>query len=345
MLYATTRNNSDAFTAQRVLTVKRGPDGGLFVPFRIPRFSQEEILSLGKRNFNGNLADTLNLLFGSRLTSYDIDFTMGRNSVRLQQLGQRLLMAECWHNTDWQFSRMVKDLTALMLTEKDAEPELSGWAETGVRIAVLFGIFGELIREGLADSDRKIDISVLSGDFSGPMSAWYARTMGLPIGNIVCCCNENGSLWDFICHGQLRTDGVAVNTVVPEGDIAVPEGLERLIALYGGPEETMRYVETLHRGGTYYAEDAFLSRLRQGIYVTVSSSKRIISTIPSVFSTHNYLLASASALTYAGLQDYRARTGEMRAALILTEKSPCCDKKAISQALGISEEALDQYLK
>ena len=232
-----------------------------------------------------------------------------------------------------------------MLTDKDAEPELTGWAETGVRIAVLFGIFGELIREGLADSDRKIDISVLSGDFSGPMSAWYARTMGLPIGNIVCCCNENGALWDFICHGQLRTDGVAVKTAVPEGDIAVPEGLERLIALYGGPEETMRYVETLHRGGTYYAEDAFLSRLRQGIYVTVSSSKRIISTIPSVFSTHNYLLASASALTYAGLQDYRARTGEMRTALILTEKSPCCDKKAISQALGITEEALDQYLK
>lgn len=344
MLYATTRNNADTFTAQRVLTMKRGPDGGLFVPFRIPRFTEEEILSLGKKHFNGNLADTLNLLFGSKLTSYDIDFTLGRHSVRLQQLGQKIIIGECWHNTDWQFSRLVADLTDLMLTDKNAEPVIDGWAETGIRIAVFFGIFGELIREGIAGMDRKIDIALISGDFSGVMSAWYARAMGLPIGNIVCCCNENNAMWDFICHGQLRTDGVARTTAVPEADVAIPEGLERLICLYGGPEETKRYVECLHRGATYYAEESFLHRLRQGIYVTVSSEKRILSTIVAAFSTHRYLLSPAGALPYAGLQDYRARTGEMRTALILTEKSPGTDRKQIADALGIEEAELRNYL-
>ena len=71
MLYATTRNNCDAYTAQRVLTMKRGSDGGLIVPYRIPRFSEEEILALGTKSFNRNLADTLNLLFNTRLTGYD----------------------------------------------------------------------------------------------------------------------------------------------------------------------------------------------------------------------------------------------------------------------------------
>ena len=344
MLYATTRNNSDAFTAQRVLTMKRGSDGGLFVPFRLSRFSEGEILALGQRNFNSNLADMLNLLFGSRLTGYDIDFAMGRYSVRLQQLGQKIVMGECWHNTDWLFSRMVSDLSRLVLSDETEQAELKGWAEIGVRISVLFGIFGELIRAGLAGGDKKVDIAMVSGDFSAPMAAWYARSMGLLIGNIVCCCNENSGIWDFICHGQLRTDGVAVKTVVPEGDVVVPESLERLISAYGGPSEVDHFVETVRRGGTYYADDAFLQRLRQGIYVTVSSERRILSTIPSAYSTHEYLLAPASALAYAGLQDYRARTGALRTALILTEKSPALDQELIAKILGISEQGLAKRL-
>lgn len=344
MLYATTRNNTDAYTTQRVLTAKRAPDGGLFVPFRIPHFSEEEILGLGNKNFNACLTETLNLLFGARLTAYDVDFTLGRHCVRLQQLGQKILMAECWHNPNWQFSAMVQDLTGLLLDGQDVQPEISGWAETGIRIAVLFGLFGALIRENMADFQRKVDVSLISGNFSGPMSAWYARAMGLPIGNIVCCCNENRSAWDFLCHGQLRTEGVAVKTVVPEGDVVIPEGMERLIGIYGGAEEVDRYVQSLRRGGTYYVDDGLLGRMRQGLYATVSSERRILSTIPSVYATHGYLLAPSSALAYAGLQDYRSKTGEMRTALILTEKSPRLDLQILSDVTGISEHDLTRLL-
>lgn len=344
MLYATTRNNRDTYTAQRVLAMKRGGDGGLIVPYRIPRFSQEEIQALGTKGFNRNLADTMNLLCGTRLTGYDIDLAIGRSSVRLQQLGQKIIMAECWHNTDWRFDRMVGDLARLACTDKTAVPETAGWAGTGVRIAVLFGIFGELIREGLAGEHNKMDISLVAGDFSAPMAAWYARFMGLPIGNIVCCCNENGNLWNFICHGQMRTDGVAVKTVVPEGDVVVPEGLERLIDVYGGPEESNRFAETLRRGGLYHVEDGFLGRLRRGIYVTVSSDRRILDTIPSAWATHRYLMGPSSALAYAGLQDYRARTGEMRTALVMTGKSPRKQAAAVAQAMGKSMEELKTML-
>ena len=104
-------------------------------------------------------------------------------------------------------------------------------------------------------------------------------------------------------------------------------------------------MDSVRQGATYYADDAFLHRMRQGIYVTVSSDRRVLATIPSAYGTHGYLLSPASALVYAGLQDYRARTGEMRTALLLTEKSPVCDQQIVSQALGISEMNLKQYLK
>lgn len=345
MLYVTTRNNSDVYTAQWVLTGKRGADGGLYVPFRLPKFSMQEIAGFAEKNFNQRLSEILNLLFGSHVTAYDIDFTLGRQSVRLRRLGQKIMMGECWHNTDWCFNRMVKDLSELVRSDAEMQIETDGWAETGVRIAVLFGIFGELLRSGIASTDNLMDVSVVSGDFSAPMSAWYAREMGLPIGNIVCCCNDNSGLWNFICHGQLRTDAVAKRTVVPEADIVIPEGLERLISVYGGPEEVSRYVDTLRQGGTYYTDDALLCRMRKGIYVTVSSEKCILETIPRVYGTHGYLMGPAAALAYAGLQDYRARTRSSSAALILTEKSVSCDADVVADALGIRPSELWRYIK
>ena len=342
MLYVTTRSDPDVYTAQRVLRDRRGPDGGLFVPFRLPELSETEMLALGERNFNEAFAYALNLLLNTHLSGYDLDFSIGRRCVRLKGIQEHLIMAECWHNPGWNISRAIRDVTNLVsITPLE---EVGDWPEIAVRIGILFGIFSELIRCGLAGLEKKVDIAAVTGDFSGPMAAWYARAMGLPISNILCCCNENGNLWDFICHGQLRTDGVAKSTVVPEGDHLVPAGLERLIYAYGGSEAVERYLQRLRIGGSYYIDDRMLKNLRQGIYVTVNSSPRILGAIPGLFTTHGYLAGPAGALAYAGLQDYRARTGENRTALVMTERSPRIDSAVVADALGTTEEILASLL-
>lgn len=344
MLYVTTRNDQEVYTAHRALREGRGPDGGLYVPFRDPVFTDEDICALREKSFNRCVADVLNVLFQSHLTAWDVDFVIGRYAVRLQMLGKRLIVSEGWHNLESEFSRIVRNLSALLQGEKTVAVCPGSWTEVGIRIAVLFGIFGELMREAILDGNQKIDISVVSGDFSSPMSAWYARKWGLPIGNIICACNENSNLWDFICHGTLRCGDVALTTDTPGADVVVPEGLERLIYGIGGKEETARYLEALRKGGNYYVEDMMLHRLRKGLYVTVSSRSRVASTIPTVFGTHSYVLSPYAALAYAGLQDYRARTGESRTALLLEERSPLLDEETVSAALGITAETLKEYL-
>lgn len=344
MLYVTTRNNRDAYTAHHALKDNRGPDGGLYVPFREPSFSPGEIASLREKSFNKCVSEVLNVLFNTHLSGYDIDFAIGRYSVRLEMLGKRIILGECWHNLESDFDRMVKNLTKLLLNEADKEPLPGDWAGIGIRIAVLFGIFGELMRQGILNAEGTVDISVVSGDFSAPISAWYARRWGLPIGNILCCCNENGNLWDFICHGQLKTGDTAVPTVTPKADVVVPAGLERLIYSCAGTEEVENYLKVLRSGGNYYLDDVLLHRLRQGLYVTVTSEHRVLSTIPSVFSTHARILSPYSALAFAGLQDYRARTGENRIALILEDRSPALDMETVSRAMGISADMLKQHL-
>ena len=332
MLYVTTRNNRDAFTANRALREERCPDGGMYLPFRAPRFTQEEIAALADKSFSRCVAEVLNLLFNTKLTSWDVEFCIGRYPVRLETLRHRIIIAESWHNPDLSYDLMVYNLTALLCKDYQIPAD---WVKIAVRVAVLVGIYGELMRSGVETTD----ISVLSGDFSAPISVWYARQWGLPVGNIICCCNENNALWELICHGQIRTDAISVPTIIPDADVALPADLERLIYECGGLQETDRYLTVCRRGGVYAPEDAVLQKLRKGVLVSVVSSRRIESIIPSAWQTHSYLMAPCTALAYAGLLDYRAKTGETRHSIILAEKSPACDAETMAGILGIPVDA------
>ena len=104
MLYVTTRNEYDAFTAFRTLGQGRGPDRGLFVPFQMPRLPQEEIAALKDKSFGHCVADILNLFFNARLDAWDVDFCIGRYPIRSVALTHKVIIGEGWHNPDFDFS-------------------------------------------------------------------------------------------------------------------------------------------------------------------------------------------------------------------------------------------------
>ena len=335
MLYLTTRSSRDAYTAQRALRESRGPDGGMYLPFRGPSFAPEDWKRLAAMPFGQRVAEILNRLFQTRLTCWDVDVCIGRNPVEIKPLGHRTLVAELWHNPGQSYGYLAQELAEQLLGQPDYN---SGWLPIALRIAMLFGIYGQL------GSDEPTDISVISGDFTAPISAYYARAWGLPIGNIVCCCNENSGLWELLRHGQLRTDTVSVRTILPEADVAVPENLERLVYEAGGTDEVERYLEVCRRGGAYAPSDPVLAKMNRGLSVSVVSSSRIGQTISSVYRTHRYVLSSGSALSYAGLMDYRAKAGQARNALILAEKSPALDAGFTAASLKVSERELKELL-
>lgn len=339
MLYVTTRNNLDAFPSGHVLEYPRVPEGGGWKPFRAPKFSREEIAGLKELSFNAVMAQVLNRLFDRKLTPWDIDFCIGRYPVRLKSLPNRLHMGEPWHNPEWQFDNMANRLIRLI-----GGNATEGWTEMAVRIAVLFGIYAEVMRQGNIRSGETIDVAVLSGSFMEPMSAWYARQWGLPVGNIVCCCNENNGIWNLICHGQFRTDEVARETCVPGADVIVPEELERLICECGSTEEMEDYLGCCRTGRTFFPNEETLAQMRNGLYVSVVSSDRIPQTISGVFASHAYVLSPESALVYSGLQDYRAKKGQLRQAVIMTNRSPALDAAAVAKALDMDADKIKDFI-
>lgn len=316
MLYVTTRNNQETFTAQRVLNSDRAPDGGFYIPFHDPEFSEQELARLKTVSFHQRIAEILNRLFQTKLDRWDVSFAIGRTPVKLINLRHHIIMGEFWHNPKWSFAQMEQSLTQLLCETPEKEP--GNWVRIAIRIAVLAAVCLDLV----GDERETVDISAVSGDLLWPISVWYARSWGFPIGNIIVCCNENHNLWDLICHGQMRTDSVSIQTELPDADIPIPPDLERLIYACGGRDEQEKYLDCCCKGERYSASEQTLASLREGLYVSVVSSDRMNNTIPGVLRTHNYLLSPGAALAYAGLLYYRAKKGTFRSTLVITEKSP-----------------------
>ena len=337
MLYVTTRNPRDAFTAAHVLQESRGEDGGLYLPMRFPQLSGEEWRRFVSLSFNQRIAELLNRFFGTKLTGWDIDFCIGRYPVRVEPLAYKIFLAETWHNPQWQYSRLENNLMELLQAQVDAP---GNWVAVAIRMAVLAAVLGSREIPG----DGIVDVSVVSGDLTLPISAWYLRKMGFPVGNIVCCCNENNQFWNLICNGQMHTDAVCHTTMVPEADVVLPVHLERLIRECGGAPEVERFLSCCENKSAYAVPDGMLELLREGLFVSVVSSDRVETTIPNVYKTHNYVMAPAATLGYSGLLDYRTKTGITRSSVVFCDRNPCCDMEIVAKAMDISVAELDKLI-
>ena len=344
MLYVTTRVSGDAYTAYHALTENRGPEGGFYVPLQFPRFNASRIAELSQRPFAHNVAEILNQFFGTQIDGCEMELGIGRCPVKLIGLSSRITVAKAWNNPVNRFDRLVSGAEKVIRQSDQIGKYPADWLQIAIRIAVLFGCYAQLLRDGTIPQQQTMDVAVPSGDFSKLMAVWYAREMGLPVGTIICCCNENHVLWNFFHKGEFRTDGVAIQTHTPDCDYTVPTDLERLIFAVFGHEEVRRYLECAMTGGTYYLNEEQLKQLRAGIHVSVVGIKRVASIIPNLYKTTGFLADPYTALSYCGLGDFRSITGANRHALIISEESPLFSLDFVAHCMDMLPEELKQLL-
>lgn len=330
MLYVTTRNQIDTYTVHHALYEDRGPDGGMFVPFRIPVFTAQELEKMAGDSWGQRIAGILELFFSTGLTGWDVDFCIGKAPVKLHTLAKQIVVSECWHNHEWDASHIVKELNGRITGQAGTVP--SQWMEVAVRIALLFASYGELLHQGQLQPQKEFDAALDAGDLSGVMAAWYARAMGLPIGNIICGCHDHPELWDLVHQNQMRTDD------------GVPAHLERLISGAFGPFEAVRYDAAVKKGWTYTVPQGATELTKRGLYAAVISQARIRSLIPSIYRTCGYIPGPQTALAYGGLQDRRANTGESRLTLLLAERGPRAELETVAASMEMTQQELLRQL-
>ncbi len=300
MLYLTTRDPHDTYTAARTLAADVAPNGGRFLPYQMPRLTWEELQG---HSFGENVAKVLNLFFSTKLTGRDVEFAVGRYPVKCAAIGKSVLVAELWRNLDGSYEKMERRLATAIGGES---VNITSWLKIAIRIAVLTGVLAEMT------DGQDVDIALPMGDFSVNMAVWYGRQMGLPIREIICCCQQGSVIWDLLHLGQMRDR---------EGDSAIGE-LERLVYGTLGLKEAVRFSEACQKGREYALLPADGEKLRVGMFAAVVSDDRRESTVANVYSTNGYLLDGEAAGAYSALMDYRAKTGENRMALLLGDREP-----------------------
>ena len=337
MLYATTRSNSHVETTYRAIHMDRCSDGGFFVPFRLPQIEAEQIKDMRDCSFGDNVAKVLNIFFSCNLTGLDVDFAIGRSPLKFTGIPHKILIAEAWHCGENRFEYIVKSLFSRISTGENAIAP-TNWVQIAVRIAVIFGAYGMLLSSGQVDMRVPLDIAVTTGDFSNVMAAWYARQMGLPLGNIICGCNANGAVWDLLHLGEMSTNTIATKTNTPLSDVAIPDNLERLVDHALGKDAVQVYLDKCRTGQIYSLDEEELEKIREGMFASVISDSRVSNIIHSVFRSNRHILGPYDAVSYGSLLDYRAKIGESRQAMLLSERSPVCDCEMVARSMSVSVE-------
>lgn len=321
MLYVSTRNRTDSYTAHRVLHEASAPDGGMFVPFQLPEFQTEDLSSFCSRTFCENVAYILNLFFSTHLTSWDVEMSVGRHPAQLITLPRKLMIAELWHNLPASFSQMETALYARLCGDHSVE-YVPNWVKIAIRIAMLFAIYGEM---DLNEYGGTIDLALETRYMIAPVAAWYARKMGLPIGKIICAGYESSDVWDLLHRGELNCASMQADSSY----------LERLVYLTLGQEEAVRFADSCKNRKLFVIEEEQLASLNDGLFAAVVSKDRIQSTINSFYRSNDYIPDTVAAISYGALQDYRAKTGESCQTLIFSLSSPANHKDELSRILGL----------
>ena len=331
MLYLTTRDKFDTYTVFHTLSGDTAANGGLFLPFRIPKISAE---SLQGKSFCDTIAEVLNLLFSCRMSGKEVEFCVGRYPLQIQTGHQKIYIAQLWRNLDGSYEKMERRLAARICNCPQDEVKVTSWIAIGIRIAVLFGVFAQMLSQYADNIEEAWDIAVPAGDFRTAMAVAYCREMGLSVANLVCACDHDSVVWDFLHRGELRTCAV---------DPAITE-LERLIHTRLGVDEVLRYCDIRSKGGVYTLDPAQTKRLSDGTYAAVVSVDRLNNVISNVYRTSSCILDPVTAAAYGGLMDYRARSGESRRALLLADQNPMDFGTVVCDAVNMTAAELKQSL-
>lgn len=307
MLYLSTRNKADSFTAHRVLRSSAAPDGGMFMPMRVPVQNEAALAAFEEMSFSEAVAAIMNLFFGVQITGWDVDFAIGRQAVDLVSGGYKVSLAESWHNASGTHAYLVQRLYNLVVGEKSSAVAPNAWFKTAVNIAILFGIYGKYCRQEIYE----FDIAVEAGDLQLLLAIRYAQKMGLPIRKIILGSIEGDGLWEFLSYGDYQTSRKE----------RLP-GLEALLWLEFGYVEEHNYMQATMKKAVYRLKDLRLDQFRDGIFTTVVGDNRVKNVVESTMRTNNYYMEHSTARAFGALQDYRAKTGENKNTLLFAQNAP-----------------------
>ena len=314
MLYITTKDQKDAHTAYKTLVSDCAVDGGVYIPFRIPQYDDVQLRRFKEESFNEVVAHILNYFFSAQLTAWDVDFAIGRTPAKLATAGRKVVVSELWHNHGGAYTCLEQNLFKCLSKNSGIADVPTDWGRIAIRIAVLFGIYVQMCQQDMISCDDSFDIVMEAGNYFEPIAAYYAKSMGLPLGRVIVCCNEQtAALWDLIHRNSISTSALSESMLL---------GIGRLLYVVYGKEELNKFTPISVAKRTYTLDEELTERLTDTFFSVVVSVDRLASLVSSVMNTDNYRIDMKTAMSFGAVHDYRAKVGESNLTLVFSENKP-----------------------
>ncbi len=203
---------------------------------------------------------------------------------------------------------------------------------------------GRLFKNGDIKEGEKINVVVPTGNFGNILAAYYAKSMGLPIGKLICASNENKVLFDFFRTGIYDRNRDFILTASPSMDILISSNLERLIYQTAGrdADKTLAMMKSLSKEGKYGITDGMKANMEDfvGGY---ASEKETVDAIKRLYKTAGYVIDTHTAVAAGVYQKYITRTGDKAKSIIISTASPYKFTRSVMKAIDLSYDSMGDF--
>ncbi|NLI89704.1 MAG: threonine synthase [Epulopiscium sp.] len=202
------------------------------------------------------------------------------------------------------------------------------------QVVYYFHSYSQLMQDGTLEEGDTMNVVVPTGNFGNILAAYYAKQMGLPIGDLICASNSNKVLYDFFQDGSYDKNRDFNITMSPSMDILISSNLERLLYYVANDdaELTKDLMDQLQKQGKYDITSEMKENLID-FYGGYADDVRTQEVIKEVYESTGYLMDTHTAVAYAVYEDYKADRSDSTATVIVSTASPYKFPSSVMDAL------------
>ena len=208
-------------------------------------------------------------------------------------------------------------------------------ARLAPQVVYYFYSYVYLLRNGAIKDGDKVNFDVPTGNFGNIFAGFYAKNMGLPVGNLICASNKNRVLTDFFLNANYNKNRPFFKTNSPSMDILISSNLERFIYYATNEDEikTKELMEALANNGEYDFKNPY-----DFFYAYSTDEKKTLEVIKETYLEYNYLVDPHTAVAYNAYKEYKNETNDNNVTVIVSTASPYKFPQVVLEAFGINEE-------
>lgn len=204
--------------------------------------------------------------------------------------------------------------------------------------------YAKLLKQQEISKGETINVVVPTGNFGNILAAYYAKTMGLPIGKLICASNENKVLFDFFQTGVYDRNREFILTSSPSMDILISSNLERLIYKIAGCDANrcQDFMKALTTSGSYKIDDVMKAELHDfvGGFAKEEETK---ATIKKLYEESEYIIDTHTAVAASVYYDYAQKSQDKTKTIIASTASPYKFTRSVMAAIDKKYESLEDF--